>query len=106
LQKLRAQAHQYASENVKKSKVHFDKDASDHKFQIVNKVLISNNLYTGKKPKLAPSFKGPGEIIDINETNAKVKIGNKIKVVNVNKLKMFLKETSSETDYYITIFEF
>jgi hypothetical protein len=37
--------------------------------------------YTGKKPKLAPSYKGPGEIIYINDTNAKVKIGNKIKLL-------------------------
>jgi hypothetical protein len=47
---------------------------------------------------LAPNFKGPAEIIDINDTNAKVKIGNKIKVLNVNKLKLFLEEQSSETD--------
>ncbi len=44
------------------------------------------DFYTGKNPKLAPQFKGPGEIIDINDTIAKVKINNKIKVQNVNKL--------------------
>ncbi len=43
---------------------------------------------------MAPTFKGPGEIIDINDTNAKVKINNKIKVLNVNKLKPFLHEPS------------
>jgi hypothetical protein len=71
LQRLRAQAHRYASENGEKSKVHFDKDPSEHKFQIGDKVLISNEFYTAKYPKLAPSYKGPGEIIDINDTNAK-----------------------------------
>jgi len=61
-------------------------------------VLISNNFYTGKTPKLAPSFKGPSEIIDINDTNAKVKIGIKIKVLNVNKLKLFIQELTSDRD--------
>jgi hypothetical protein len=43
-----------------------------HKFNIGDKVLISNDFYTGKNPMLAPKFYGPGEIIDINDTNAKV----------------------------------
>jgi hypothetical protein len=86
LQKLRQKAHQFATENGEKTKIFFDK------------VLITNDFYMGKNPKLAPSFKGPAEIIDINDTNAKVKIGNKIKVLNVNKLKLFLEEQSSETD--------
>jgi hypothetical protein len=46
-----------------------------------------------KNPKLAQQFNGPGEIIDINDTNAKVTINNKIKVLNVNKLKFFSKKT-------------
>jgi hypothetical protein len=61
-------------------------------------VLISNDFYNGKNPKLVPQFKGPGEIIDINDTNAKVKINNKIKVLNVNKLKTFLRESNGEID--------
>jgi hypothetical protein len=56
----------------------FDKNTMAHKFKIGNKVLISNDFYTGKNPKLAPQFKGHGEIIDINDTNAKVKINNKM----------------------------
>jgi hypothetical protein len=67
-----------------------------HKFKIGDKVLISNDFYTRKNPKLAPKFNGPGEIIDINDTNAKVKINNKIKVLNVNKLKLFLQEEHSD----------
>jgi hypothetical protein len=47
-----------------------------------------------KYPKLTPSFKGPGKIIDIN---AKVKIGNKIKVLNIYKFNLFLQEQKSET---------
>jgi hypothetical protein len=44
-----------------------------------------------------PNFKGPAETIDINDTNAKVKVGNKIKVLNVEKLKLLLQE-KSDTD--------
>jgi hypothetical protein len=52
----------------------------------------------GKNPKLAPTFTGPGEIIDINDTNTKVKLNNKIKVLNVNKLKLFLQNSDIEED--------
>jgi hypothetical protein len=98
LQKIRAKAHTFASEHGQKSKNNFDKSASAHKFNIGDMVLISNDFYTGKNPKLAPTFKGPGEIIDINDTNAKVKINNKIKVLNVNKLKQFLQKTPANRD--------
>jgi hypothetical protein len=67
-----------------------------HTFKIGDKVLISNNFYVGKNPKLAPTFTGPAEMIDINDTNAKVKLSNKIKIVNVNKLKLFLQEHEGE----------
>jgi hypothetical protein len=73
LQKLRAKAHQFATENDEKSKSNFDKKTCAHKFQIGDKVLISNDFYNGKNPKSVPSFKGPGEIIDINDTKAKLK---------------------------------
>ena len=45
-------------------------------------------------------MEGPGEIIDINDTNAKIKFKNKIKVLNVAKLKHFYKniEKSVEKD--------
>jgi len=59
-------------------------------------VLISNDFYKEKNPKLAPQFRDPSEIIDTNDTNTKVKINNKIKVLKVNKLKFFLQE--SDTD--------
>jgi hypothetical protein len=32
---------------------------------------------------MVPNWKGPAEIIDINATNAKIKIGNKVKVLNI-----------------------
>jgi hypothetical protein len=96
LQKLRVKAHQNAIEQGLKSKLAFDKTAVPHKFKIGDKVLISNDFYVGKNPKLAPTFTGPGEIIDINDTNAKVKINNKIKILNVNKLKIFHQNEEDE----------
>ncbi len=52
-----------------------------------------------KNPKLAPTFTGPG---DINDTNAKLKINNKIKILNINKLKLFLQnEESEETQTFL-----
>ena len=64
--------------------------------KIGDKVLIPNDFYNGKNPKLAPQFKVPGEIIDINDINTNVKINNKIKVLNINKLKLFLKESDND----------
>ncbi len=59
-------------------------------------MLTSNDFYTGENPKLAPNFKGPAEIIDINYTNTKVKIGNKIKVLTVEELKLFHENSESD----------
>jgi len=98
LQKLRTKAHQSATEQGLKLKNTFYKNTVPHQFKIGDKVLISNNFYVGKNPKLAPTFTGPGEIIDINDTNAKVKINNKIKILNMNKLKLFLQNNDSEDE--------
>jgi hypothetical protein len=62
-----------------------------HPFKIGDKVLIANDFDTTKNPKLVPYWKGPGKIIDINDTKAKIKFINKIKVLNVTKLKHFYK---------------
>jgi hypothetical protein len=45
-----------ATEQGLKSKAIFDKNALPHKFNIGDKVLISNDFYVGKNPKLAPTF--------------------------------------------------
>ncbi len=47
LQKDRDKAHHFSTENGEKSKQHNDKETCDHKFQIGDKVLISNNFNTG-----------------------------------------------------------
>jgi hypothetical protein len=53
---------------------------------------------TVKNPKLVPNWKGPGEIIDINDTNAKIKFKNKVKVLNVAKLKHFFEDVKKSKD--------
>ncbi len=88
--------HQFAMEQGQKSKFNFDKNTKPHNLKIGDKVLIPNDFYNGKNPKLALQFKVPGEIIDINDINANVKINNKIKVLNINKLKLFLKESDND----------
>ncbi len=49
-------------------------------------------------------MEGPGEIIDINDTNAKIKFKNKIKVQNVAKLKHFYenfkKSIEKDSEYF------
>jgi hypothetical protein len=69
-----------------------------HSFKIGDKVLISNDFDTTKNPKLVPNWKGPGKIIDINDTNAKIKFKNKIKVLNVAKLKHFYENVKKSAD--------
>jgi hypothetical protein len=100
LQKLRKLAHENATASGQKTKEQYDKKAMPHPFKIGDKVLIANEFDTTKNPKLVPNWKGPGEIIDINDTNAKIKFKNKIKVLNVAKLKHFYEnvEKSAEND--------
>jgi hypothetical protein len=43
-------------------------------------------------------MKGPNINIDINETNAKIKLNNKIKLFNVSKLKRFNKKDSNSDE--------
>jgi hypothetical protein len=58
--------------------MHFDKNTNGHKFKIGDKLLFSNNFYMGRNPNLAPNYKEPAKIININDTNA-TKIWQKIK---------------------------
>jgi hypothetical protein len=95
LQKLRKIAHDNATTKGQKTKEQYDKKAMPHSFKIGDKVLISNDFDTTKKPKLVPNWKGPGEIFDINDTNAKIKFKNKIKVLNVANLKHFYKSSKN-----------
>jgi len=98
LQKLRKISHENATSNGQKTKEHYDKKAMPNSFKIGDKVLISNDFDTMKNPKLVPNWKGPGEIIYINDTNAKIKFKNKVKVLNVAKLKHFYENVEKSVD--------
>ena len=99
-------AHDNAAANGQKTKEQYDKKAMPHAFKIGDKVLVANEFDTTKNPKLVPNWKGPGKIIDINDTNAGIKFKNKIKVLNVAKLKRFYEnikksaEKESEADAF------
>jgi hypothetical protein len=69
-----------------------------HTFKIGDKVLITNDFDTTKNPKLVPNWKGPGKIIDINDTNARIKFKNKVKVHNVAKLKHFYENVKKSAE--------
>jgi hypothetical protein len=62
-----------AQQNSHKTKMHFDKHTSMHSFKIGDKVLIANDFKTTKNPKLVPKWKGPAEIIDLNDITQKCK---------------------------------
>jgi hypothetical protein len=98
LQKLRKLAHTNATERGEKTKEQYDKNSMPHNFHIGDKVLIANDFDTTKNPKLVPNWKGPGEIIDINDTNAKIKFKNKVKVLNVAKLKHFYENVEKSAE--------
>jgi hypothetical protein len=98
LQKFRKIALENATSNGLKTKEQYEKKVLSHTFRIGDKVLLSNDFDTTKNPKLVPNWKGPGEFIDINDTNAKIKLKNKIKVLNVAKLKHFFKNIKKSED--------
>jgi hypothetical protein len=82
----------------KKQKNNMTKKSMPHNFEIGDKVLIANDFDTTKNPKFIPNWKGPGEIIDINDTNAKIKFKNKVKVLNVSKSKHFYKNVKKSAE--------
>jgi transposase InsO family protein len=78
LQQARKLAQQTAAEQGEKYKNQYDKLASPHKFDIGQKVWLSDSTSIGKNAKLAPNWIGPYKIVDINDTNAKLQIKNKL----------------------------
>jgi transposase InsO family protein len=97
LQQARKLAQQTAAEQGEKYKNQYDKLASPHKFEIGQKVWLSDTTSIGKNAKLTPNWIGPYQIIDINDTNAKLQIKNKQKVVNIARLKMFVEEATNRS---------
>ncbi len=91
-------AHDTATEQGKKYKLNYDVKSAPHKFKIGQKIFLNDTTSLGKNYKLYPNWTGPYEIIDINDindNNAKIKIKNKLKVVNITRIKPFLEEPTT-----------
>jgi hypothetical protein len=82
---------QSANAQGEKYKGNYDKKSVVHKFQIGQKVWLSDTTSIGKNAKLAPNWIGPYEIVDVNDTNAKLKIKNKLNLLTLLKLNGLLK---------------
>ncbi len=95
LQHARKMAHETATDQGKKYKFNYDTKAQPHKFKIGQKIFLNDSTSLGKNSKLSPNWTGPYEIIDLNDDNAKIKIKNKLKVVNIARIKPFLEEPNT-----------
>jgi len=92
LQHARKMAHESATDQGKKYKAYYDAKAQPHQFKIGQKIFLNDSTSLGKNSKLSPNWTGPYEIIDLNDNNAKIKFKNKLKVVNIARIKPFLEE--------------
>ena len=96
LQKARLLASEHLTENGQRYKQQFDKSAKQHDFKIGDLILFAEHNFLGKNKKLAPKWLGPATIVDITETNVKIKCQNgKIKLLNVSHIKHFFIEKSN-----------
>ncbi len=95
LHQARKLAQQTATEQGEKYKTTYDKKSAEHKFAIGQKVWLSDTTSIQKNAKLSPNWVGPYEIVDVNGTNAKLKIKNKLKIVNIARLKPFVEEAKN-----------
>lgn len=75
-----------------KTKEYYDKKASDLELNQGDKVLLLNTFKRGEGIKLQPLYLGPYSVEEIvSETNIKLKIGKKFKVVHKNLVKKFFE---------------
>lgn len=84
-------AHEIAREHLIESKInnklYYDDNANLDEYDVGDQILIQNNQ---RKTKLDNLFLGPYEIIEIlSDTNVKIKIGKKFKVVHKDRIKKF-----------------
>ena len=93
------QARQLAKEHtVTKSqnyKDQFDKSTFPHSYKVGDLVLYSKYNFLGKNKIFTPKLLGPTTIIDVNQTNTKIKrSNNKIKLFYVCNIKPFMLENA------------
>ena len=90
LQKARQIAQQNIQTKTEHVKTQFDQKASAHNFKIGDLVLFSEHNFQGRNKKLAPKWLGPATVINISETNIKIKCqNNRVKSLNVKYIKHF-----------------
>jgi hypothetical protein len=79
LHQARKLARQIAHDQGENYKNSYNQNSAQHKFSIGQKVWLSDTTSIGKNDKLAPNCVGPYEIVDVNDTNAKLKIKKQTK---------------------------
>ena len=99
LQAARKIAFQHATDNGLNYKNQFDKSATPHSYKLGDQVLYTEYNFLGKNKKLAPKWLGPATIVEVNETNVKIKCSNnKIKLLNVSHIKPFVFAPPSQAN--------
>lgn len=83
----------WLNDNIKNTKRILTRMLYHTNFKLDKKVWRSENWSIGKNAKLTPKWIGPFEIIDVNDTNVRIKLKNgNLKVVNVMWVKPFLED--------------
>lgn len=52
-------------------------------------------MVKSNRKKLEPPYKGPYEVVELNGVNTKIKIGNEIKEIHNNRLKITDKQNNN-----------
>ena len=63
---------------------------SETKPRVISKedrVFVLNNHKVGANPKLQPMFLGPYEVVSVNDTNVKYRVGKKTRIAHFNRVK-------------------
>ena len=94
MRKARILAHQHAQRTGQVTKDNFNKNTKAHSLKIGDSVLIKEMNFQGKNAKLAPKWIGPAKIIDVNDTNARIKTA-KGKEKAMERLKLFNSSEAS-----------
>ena len=100
LQKARQIANQNMSHKSEQTKQAFDKQSKPHNFKVGDMVLFAEHDFRGKNKKLAAKWVGPAEVVNVTDTNVKVRCrNNRIKRLNVKYIKPFTIESAQNKNF-------
>ena len=100
LQKARQIANQNMHAKSDQVKAQFDQKACSHNFKIGDLVLFAEHDFKGKNKKLAPKWLGPAEIVNVSDTNIKIRCkNNRTKHLNVKYIKLFNLENANHKNF-------